>query len=154
MSLEYQTWRFSLQESGIRYELRQPPLWMTMNMKDDKCWCGKPKELWEKFQRKYCSGEHAELWFYSIRAYWDAFRIQVIRGDNFTCQECDLVNNSKDDTIFDVDHILALSLGGMCFDLENVRTLCHECHRKKTAQDMRRLAFKRKKLQTLEIFMK
>ena len=158
MSLENQTWRFNLQQPGIRYELRQPPLWMIMNMHDGKCWCGKPKELWEKFQRKYCCGEHAQLWFYSIRAYWGSFRMQVYRRDNFVCQECGFKIKENENGFnrcdWEVDHILAICLDGMCFDLENVRLLCRKCHNKKTGQDMRMLAFKRKKLQTLENFLK
>ena len=88
-----------------------------------------------------------------IRAYWDGFRMQVIRQDKFTCQECGL-KTKKDDSKFDVDHIIAISLGGMCYDLENVRTLCRDCHHIKTSQDMKHLKRERRHLQSLEVFIK
>lgn len=160
MTNSTKTWKWGLQKVGIRYQNRQPPLWMRMNMHNGKCWCGKSFK-WPR--RKYCCDTHANLWFYSIRAYWEGFRLQVIRRDNFTCQECGLnskcpkcVTNScehdKDDTKFDVDHIQAISLGGMCYDLENVRTMCRGCHHKKTSQDMKHLKRERRKLQSLEIY--
>lgn len=150
---KFGTHHWRKQESGIRYELRQPPLFMRMNMWEGKCWCGRPKELWARFQRKYCCYDHSQLWFYSIRAYWDGFRMQVIRRDKFTCQECGF-KTKTDDSKFDVDHIIAISLGGMCYDLGNVRTLCRDCHHKKTSQDMKHLKRERRKLQSLEVFIK
>ena len=121
------TWKWGLQKPGIRYQNRQPPLWMRMNMHEGKCWCGKSFK-WPR--RKYCCDTHADLWYWSIRAYWEGFRYQVIKRDKYTCQECGF-KTKKDDSKFDVDHIIAISLGGMCYDLENVRTLCRECHHKK-----------------------
>lgn len=143
------TWKYVLQKPGIRYQNRQPPLWMRMNMHEGTCWCGKSFK-WPR--RKYCCNEHADLWYYSIRAYWEGFRYQVIERDKYACQECGY-KTKKDDSKFDVDHILAISLGGMCYDLENVRTICKNCHHKKTAQDMKELKRKRRKLDKLENYV-
>ena len=35
-------------------------------------------------------------------------------------------------TILEVDHIVEIQDGGAEFDLENLRTLCHDCHATKT----------------------
>lgn len=141
-------WKFIPQDPGIRYVKRKPPLWMIMNLRDSKCWCGKPKELWDQFQRKYCCGNHAEWWFYYFRAYWDSFRRMVYREEKFTCQECGLKIKEKENDIpkcdWEVDHILAISLGGDCYDRENVRLLCRKCHNAKTGIDLRKLSLKKK----------
>ena len=151
MSLDI--WHYSLQKEGIKYELRQPPLWMRQNLHDGNCWCGKPKELWEKFQRKYCSRKHANWWFYHIRCYWNAFRIEIYNRDDYTCQECGFkIKQSERDyshASWEVDHIKAICLGGMCYDIENVRTLCQKCHRLKTTKDIRKLTLKKKKQEVL-----
>jgi len=136
---------------GVRYELRQPPLWMELNIWEGKCWCGKPKKLFEPLQRKYCTGKHANLWFYSIRCYWDAFRHQVFERDKGKCTECGvkIMSALNQDLMYEVDHIHAISLGGSCFDLENVRTLCRKCHNKKTTVDIRKLKLQKNKQQVL-----
>lgn len=149
---------FRLQESGKRYDIRQPPLFMIRNMWEGKCWCGKPKSQFEKHMRKYCCNKHSSIWYYSIRSFWDSFRLERIRIDKFTCVECgfstrttDLILNDEDeprvrgsDSEFQVDHIIAIVNGGDCFDIENVRTLCVNCHKVKTANDIRK-KFVRKK---------
>lgn len=149
------TRHFRLQEGGIRYMNRQPLLWMKMNMWNKLCWCGS-KIVWPR--RKYCCERHSNLWFYSIRAYWEGFRHGVLRLHNYKCAECGYEAPDKKydrgDKYFDVDHELAISLGGMCYDIENVRPLCKKCHKIKTAEDMGKLAHKRKSknIEKLEVF--
>ena len=146
---EFGTWYYRLQKAGVRYNLRQPPLFMIMNLKRKLCWCGKSF----KFpRRKYCSNKHADWWFYYIRAYWDSFRLEIIRASNYKCALCG-IHKKGETKFFDVDHILAITNGGMCFDTDNVRPLCQECHKRKTKNDMGIKTFKRKKLQTLEKFL-
>lgn len=143
------THHYRLQVGGIRYLTRQPPLWMKLNMWAKKCWCG--GEI-IKPQRKYCCWTHSQLWYYSIRGYWEGVRMGVLRLHNFTCAECGF--HDKRDSKFDVDHILAICLGGMCFDIDNLRPLCKNCHKIKTTSDMKQLASNRKanETQKLEIF--
>ncbi len=135
---EFGTTYFRNHVPGIRHEKRNPPLFMQMNLWNKKCWCGakivKPR-------RKYCCNDHADLWYWSIDAYWDSFRMQVLRRDDFTCQVCGFQPKGKHtwdkDSDLQADHIIAIVNGGMCFDLENVRTICSECHHKKTGNDIR-----------------
>lgn len=147
---KFGTHHYRLQVGGIRYVTRQPPLWMKMNMWEGKCWCGKSFE-WPK--RKYCCWEHSQLWFFQIRCYWEGFRCEVLRQEHYKCSECG-IQKKGDTAFFDVDHIIAISLGGECFDRENVRTLCQDCHKIKTKEDMKKLSFHRKAkgYQPLEVF--
>lgn len=50
----------------------------------------------------------------------------------------------------EADHIVPIALGGAQFELENYQTLCEECHKKKTAKDMKKIALARKNQTTLE----
>lgn len=150
------THHYRLQEPGIRYEKRQPPLWMRLNMWAKRCWCG--GEI-IKPQRKYCCWTHSQLWYFSINGWWEGVRLGVIRLHNYTCVECGFTapereSNCRDDSLFDVDHELAICLGGMCYDIDNLRPLCKACHKIKTANDMKQLASNRKAKDTtkLEVF--
>lgn len=53
----------------------------------------------------------------------------------------------------EVDHIIAVSLGGEMWDKKNLRVLCSDCHKLKTREDMKKLKIQRKleKNQTLEM---
>lgn len=145
------SWHYRLQEPGIRYLTRQPPLWMKLNMHDGNCWCG-TKPI--KPRRKYCCQTHADLWYFSIRGYWDGIRQGILRLFDYTCAECGFTPDKKygRDQYFDVDHEIAIALGGMCYDIDNLRPLCKKCHKIKTAQDIKKIVMIRKKLQPLENF--
>ena len=140
------TWYWRNQDPGVRYERRQAPLWMAMNRAAGKCWCGSPKSEWEKRQRRYCCSDHGLWWNFYIEAYWATFRCTIIRRDDFTCAGCGFRTGkpkywySERFIGLAVDHILAISLGGKCYDEANVQTLCTSCHAKKTASDLAKLA--------------
>ena len=51
---------------------------------------------------------------------------------------------------FEVDHILAVSLGGDMWDKKNLQILCSTDHKKKTAEDMKKLRAKRRGLKRFE----
>jgi len=115
---------------------------MVINMYSKKCWCG--NEI-HKPRRRYCCEDHAQLWYWSINCRWDSFRDQVLRRDDFICQECGFqpkITNKhykyRDDSNLQADHIIAIVNGGMCFDLNNVRTLCYDCHKIKTGNDIKK----------------
>lgn len=44
----------------------------------------------------------------------------------------------------EVDHIIPISLNGKMWDKNNLQTLCYDCHKKKTAKDMKKITEKRK----------
>jgi len=148
------------QKPGVRYEKRQAANFMYDNLANGKCWCGKPKSEFEQFQRKYCTSEHAQIWFYRINCYWGAFRSMICLRDSGLCKKCGrkVAHLGKSHPTFsnlttiidwEVDHILAISLGGMCYDPKNVQLLCSKCHNKKTAIDLRKLSLKKKNQEVL-----
>jgi len=142
-----------IHQEGVRYVQRQPPIWMQINVQSGKCWCGKPKEKFDKFMRKYCCNRHGSWWYWHINAYWGGFRTEIIRADNYICFECgyESEHNLHGETRFDVDHIIAISLGGMCYDVANVRILCETCHKKKTKEDRGKLSWQQKSDGTMKL---
>ena len=144
------TWYWRGQKPGIRYERRQAPLWMEMNLQDGKCWCGRPKSEWDKRQRRFCTSDHGYWWHYFIHGYWDKFRMAIFARDGFACVRCGWESEGSMDDGLAADHILAISLGGDCYDESNLCTLCTRCHAKKTASDMAKLAQNRRYLGIVE----
>ena len=51
---------------------------------------------------------------------------------------------------FEVDHITAIVNGGDQWSMDNLHTLCHDCHARKTKQDMK-IHRKRQKSLTQEV---
>ncbi len=137
-----------LQKGGIRYYQRQAPLWMIINLFNNRCWCGKPHSQFDQFQRKYCTAKHSTWWTWTFNCYWDSFRMMIYRMQKFTCQECGFkikrTENSVSKCDWEIDHIKAIKLGGMCFDTENVQLLCKNCHKKKTGIDIKKITLEKK----------
>ena len=132
---------------------RRPiPLWMSMNRLHKKCWCGKPKELFQKGRRKHCTAAHADTWTFSINASWNMLRSHVVHNQNYTCELCNHHDTGQDYEM-QVDHIVAKCLGGDPWIESNLQVLCQNCHKAKTKQDKQELAKlnKTKKQTTLDI---
>lgn len=55
-------------------------------------------------------------------------------------------NEYRFEVRFDVDHKLAVALGGDMWDAENLQVLCTDCHKEKTKLDMKKIKAKRRKL--------
>ena len=148
------TWHWRCQMPGKRYRIRKAPLWMHMNLHAGLCWCGKPKGMFEPRQRKYCTELHAHIWFFHILQVWQNFRKYIFQRDGYACAKCDYKNAANaygghSDRWLEADHILAISLGGMCFDESNLQTLCVGCHAKKTITDKAKLANARRAKQPI-----
>jgi 5-methylcytosine-specific restriction endonuclease McrA len=57
----------------------------------------------------------------------------------------ELVAYLKDRSQLVADHIVPIALGGDEWDINNIQTLCLECNKEKTAQDIKEIAKARKK---------
>jgi len=92
-----------------------------------------------KYKRKYCSTECWSKWYNELAppVYWNDMRYRTIKRDNFTCQGCK--TKFENDEKLEVDHIKAVALGGNIFDMDNLQTLCHECHANKTKRDIEKI---------------
>lgn len=68
--------------------------------------------------------------FYESRA-WRILRRQKLRQMPL-CEICYMAGRIHKATI--VDHITEIKDGGAALDIENLQSVCHACHNKKTAQ--------------------
>ena len=56
---------------------------------------------------------------------WQAIRLEVLKRDRYTCQNCGLISNNK----LHVHHIIPRHLKGLNI-LDNLKTVCKNCHNK------------------------
>ena len=115
---------------SLRSSYRLPTLWMWLNLYHGRCWCGKPRSEFDKYQRKYCTAKHSWWYYYNITPSWNIKQYEILKRDGHKCVLC-----QRSRTDLEVDHIKAICNGGDPWDDDNLRTLCHECHRVKTRQD-------------------
>ncbi len=121
----------------------QPPEYFDDN--DRKCrQCGGP--LNSLRQKRFCSPRHA-LDYWSIRV-WGSLRVVVFKRDKYECQSCGRIgyhSGHGPDGRFvrlgnvdvQADHITELADGGDTWDMENLQTLCSQCHKVKTSESRR-----------------
>lgn len=100
--------------------------------------------------RNYCENHNGN----HMRAFtnWQELQRKILRRDNDTCQICGDNKISRtiyrkdffsghihEDTIsnLEVDHIQEIKDGGDMWDENNLQTLCHKCHSKKTTNSRR-----------------
>jgi len=78
---------------------------------------------------------------------WNWVRDRIIRRDNFQCQICKKKGEYLD---LEVDHIKAVRFNGNYFDNNNLRTVCKDCHRKKTREDIKLISIYNKLFRELD----
>ena len=124
----------------IRAGRKTPPLWMVINLSRKLCWCGKPKKLWDKYRRKFCSKLHADTWHYHVIPWWPTMRSVILERDDGKCSVCG--HRSWDN---DVDHIVpkATDLDMFWYE-DNLHVLCKKCHYRKTGKDIRNINIKKR----------
>lgn len=132
---------------------RPVPLWMILNIYTHGCWCGrrnvedmrdrrgKRRKVWGfdvllGCYRMLGDRTHQEAFNSIMRSYWSWYRARFIR-DNPACAACGAEAE-------EVDHTLAISLGGSMWDEGNHQPLCVSCHKAKTAEDRAKLAAARR----------
>jgi len=75
-----------------------------------------------------------------LLVHWPRMRQFILRRDKRKCQVCGLQGK-------EVDHIIEVQDGGLSV-AENLRTLCHSCHVKKTTEMKRKRAAEKRRLLT------
>jgi len=81
-------------------------------------------------RRHYCSETCMETFNRNNSWYW--IRKDILKRDNYKCSICKQRFRKRE---LDVDHIIAVHMGGQLFDKRNLRTLCKECHKAKSKLD-------------------
>ena len=93
--------------------------------------CG--KEL-PKYKRKYCSDACRYKLLAEIKS-WRIIRAEAFKRDNYTCQDCGYKAPQgvwgQSTTGLEGHHIIPIYAGGDEFDINNVITVCHQCHVKR-----------------------
>ena len=100
------------------------------------CFCELPLP---KGRRYWCSAAcYSDAYLVSIKKDWDETRRKVLECDNYTCQDCGKdcrridpwARNRRDRA--EVDHIVPVEEAPeKQYDMDNLRTLCGACHRKR-----------------------
>ena len=107
-----------------------------LNGKGKCCECG--KDLPSR-RRLYCSDKCHNIFLAKHVKVWQWYREEIFDRDKWKCVVCGVtvhLGSTPLETRAECDHILAYSLGGDFWDENNLRTLCHECHKKKTKEDV------------------
>lgn len=106
------------------------------NINNKKCWCGsKQEDRKPAYSGKYCSKEHYKDWW--TRADNTAFhRSRFLGTKPRKCESCNIKVDHRE-----MDHIIAIVLGGHPWDYRNLQALCKDCHKLKTKSDMGILAW-------------
>ncbi len=113
------------------------------NLANKKCWCGKSKPEFEECQIKYCSKEHFDEWWYRT-GYASIFKNQFLKNQK-RCANCRTKKfQNLNNWAFEMDHIIAIVLGGHPWDERNLQPLCPNCHKIKTKSDVGILAWWRR----------
>lgn len=105
-----------------------------INRNKKLCHCGKPPT---PPRRKYCSEKCTNDW-YDKTLFSSQHRDNFIHKHNGACENC---GNKKIGGYLEMDHIIALVFGGHPWDKRNLQGLCYDCHKIKSASDMKILAW-------------
>ena len=107
-----------------------------------KCWCGKLKKDWDsKYFQTYCSDKHRDRWW-ELTDYVGPHKDKFLRKHE-VCEKCNYKCSSGWATYprLEMDHIIAIVLGGHPWHEDNLQALCDNCHKIKTKSDVRILAW-------------
>jgi len=112
-----------------------------LNLRSKKCWCGKERKDFDTHQRKYCTKRHASTWWARNISVGD-HRSRYLYKHNNKCDTCGKKHESSYN--MEMDHIIAIILGGHPWDHRNLQALCSDCHKEKTKSDVKILAWWRR----------
>lgn len=124
--------------------------------------CGLPESEWTRRTDYTCCSKKCTDEYYSsfmVITSWTNLRHKIFKRDNCTCQKCgkepiaqifDDGTKIHDDSQLIADHIIPIAVGGEQWDPDNIQTLCLECNKIKTANDMADIANARKRFYNSE----
>ena len=128
-------------------------------IKENKCPnCGKPKSEWKRrTDWRCCSIECTENYYreFDTSYSWQTFRVRIFRRDDSICKMCGkrfvkyspvLEHDVPDESKLIGDHIIPIELGGAMWDMNNIQTLCIECNKIKTKEDIAHITVHRSRV--------
>ena len=117
---------------------------LIMKGKQNSLGVKQPMEVIEKRTLQFRGEKH---WNWKGGQEWRYVKKQVLLRDDYTCQSCGL----REPEIMEVDHILSKSLyPELKFALDNLMTMCPNCHKRKTIRDIKNKAIKFRHKKILE----
>jgi len=114
--------------------------------------CGKPKTRWDRRTDWTCCSVDCTEKFnkeHDKSITWEGQRLKVLRRDDYTCKDCGVRHvghyerlklDYEKEGYLQVDHIMPVAVGGDSLDLDNLQTLCIDCHKEKTKEDMKTIS--------------
>ena len=84
---------------------------------------------------------------YRYQPVWSVLRNEILNRDGYICQVCGkdvsgkYVGNGMDWSKAEIDHIQPIALGGLEFDINNLRVTCKECNTKNRPNAILKLKF-------------
>lgn len=116
--------------------------------------CGLPKSEWKRSTTWRCCSKECTANFWKNHAEifdWNVTRAMVFKRDNYVCAMCGkrFANVYEEEEYAQSemligDHIVPIAVGGSEFDMDNIQTLCIDCNKIKTKDDMRLIAENRR----------
>lgn len=105
--------------------------------------CGLPKEEWKRrTDWTCCSVDCSNKYSKECFRVWQYWKVKAFERDKYTCVKC---KEEKEQSQLIADHIIPIAIGGEEYDLKNVQTLCINCNKIKTKEDMKKIALYRNK---------
>jgi len=108
-----------------------------LKRKTPKGYCN--RECFKNYYKKHFIKKGKENYFWKNGGIGYLKR-ETLKRDNWTCQTCGF----RDKEIMEADHIKEKAIGGKD-ELDNMQTLCPNCHRRKTINFLKKY-FKNRKL--------
>jgi len=95
----------------------------------------KEKKDRHKYYDMYARDKEVAKFYNSIE--WKKLKQKALIRDKGLCQEC--LSNQKISMATEVDHIIPIRVRwDLRLRLDNLRSLCHKCHMRKTTEDKKR----------------
>ena len=124
-------------------------------IREDKCPnCGLPKAEWKRSTTWRCCSKECTGNFWNNHVDildWSVTRAMVFKRDNYVCAMCGKrfanVYEGEEYAQSEMligDHIVPIAVGGSEFDMDNIQTLCIDCNKIKTKDDMGLIAENRR----------
>ena len=122
--------------------------------------CGLQKSKWNRRTDWRCCSKECTEKFFNLTYVWQYFKEKAFKRDKYSCVECGTKpmqrtyegNFIPDTSKLIGDHIIPIAIGGKEYDLNNVQTLCINCNKIKTKEDMKKIAKVRRKEKTLSMY--
>ncbi len=90
-------------------------------------YCFKPKQDGRvRFCSDECRKEFSQRFSYVIES-WFSLRNEALERDGYKCKKCGREAS-------EVDHITEIADGGGAWSLDNLQSLCNDCHKEKTRE--------------------